>query len=100
MLFRSAMLEAMAWGVPVVATRVGDVALVLPLVSQAALCEPEDAAFERALLQVVAQRQHWPAWRAANHHQVGQHYSQEAMLRLWKQVFDGQLRLAFAARLG
>lgn len=40
-----ALLEAMAWGMPVVATRVGDVGDILSDVSPDNLCAPEDSAF-------------------------------------------------------
>jgi len=45
----NAMLEAMAIGMPVVATRVGDVEAVLREVSPDNVCEPDDKAFAMAI---------------------------------------------------
>ena len=42
--------------------------------------EPEDGAFEEALLRVVNLRQDWPLWIEANQRQVRQFYSKEVML--------------------
>lgn len=95
-----ALLEAMAWSIPVVATRVGDVARVLPPLCHIALSEPDDADFEKTLLRVVGQRQDWPAWAEANYHQVRQFYSKDVMLQMWQKVFDGQLELALANSTG
>lgn len=83
-----AMLEAMACGIPVVATRVGDVEHIVPRIAQAALSEPTDAAFTTALLGVLECRSQWPAWAQQGLVQVGQNYAHAGMLSKWQQVFN------------
>lgn len=90
-----AMLEAMACGVPVVSTRVGDVAHILPPVAHLGLSAPDDAAFTAALLTAVDARAQWPAWRAAGLAQVRQHYTRERMLADWGELFDGRIDAVF-----
>lgn len=92
-----AMLEAMACGVPVVATSVGDVAHILPPVAHLGLSAPDDAAFTAALLATVDARAQWPAWRAAGLEQVRQHYTRERMLADWEALFDGRIGAVFGA---
>jgi glycosyltransferase involved in cell wall biosynthesis len=85
-----ALLEAMAHGIPVLSTRVGDVHHMLPAEAAAvALCAPDDAAYAQALQQVLACRAEWPAWSAAGLQQVRQHYAHEDMVARWGCVFDG-----------
>lgn len=91
-----AMLEAMAAGIPVVTTRVGDVAQVLPPAAQACIAVADDAAFADTLLSVVDQRPMWPVWAAAGREQVRQHYSIDHMLNQWQSLFDGRIEAAFA----
>lgn len=84
-----AMLEAMACGIPVVATRVGDVAHIMPTVAQSALAEPTDAAFTATLLAAIDQRHAWDQWALAGQEVVAKSYALEAMLAQWQQLFDG-----------
>jgi len=97
------MLEAMACGVPVVATRVGDVADVLPEVAHAGLCAANDEAFRECLLAAVDQRANWPVWVAAGRARVEAEYSEGRMVAEWDSVFAGThplLRQAVRARAG
>lgn len=84
-----ALLEAMAVGIPVVATRVGDVEDVLAGVSPGNLCAPEDAAFAAQLLQVLDDQALWPQWAKAGQEKIRTTYSKKHMTAQWKQVFDG-----------
>ncbi len=93
-----AMLEAMAAGVPVVATRVGDVPHILPEIAQAGLADADDAAFGAALLRVVDLRTEWPRWAEAGLIQVRRHYSLSNMETLWRLLFEGQFDQVFGER--
>jgi glycosyltransferase involved in cell wall biosynthesis len=84
------MLEAMALGIPVVATRVGDIDHMLAPQAHAGLSAVEDAAFAATLAQALQRRDEWPAWAAANLQRVRGHFSASAMHAQWQQVFDGQ----------
>ena len=86
-----ALLEAMAVGMPVVATRVGDVAEVLASVSPDNLCAPDDAAFAAQLLQVLDSQDRWPHWAQAGQEKIRATYSKKNMVAQWKQVFDGDV---------
>lgn len=84
------LLEAMSLGLPVLATRVGDVAHMLPpAVAARVLCAADDAAFAAMLQSVLAQRAAWPQWAAAGRAHVRRHYAQTDMLAAWQRVFDG-----------
>ncbi len=86
------MLEAMALGIPVIATRVGDVPFIVPAdVGAAVLCQPADADFTATLLSVLAQRDAWPRWAAANLARARSHFAFDAMVERWRLVFDGQV---------
>lgn len=84
-----ALLEAMAVGMPVVATQVGDVREVLAGVSPDNLCAPEDAAFAAQLLRVLGAQDMWPHWAQAGQEKIRTDYSKAHMTAQWKQVFDG-----------
>ncbi len=84
-----AMLEAMACGIPVVATRVGDVAHIMPTVSQSALAEPTDESFTKGLLAVVQHRTAWQEWAIAGQLAAKEFYGLEDMQSQWRQLFDG-----------
>ncbi len=84
-----AMLEAMATGMPVVATRVGDVPEMLADVSPQMLCAPEDAALQKTLALAIEQMNLWPLWSQAGRDKVLRSYSKPRMLDGWRKVFDG-----------
>lgn len=86
-----AMLEAMAAGVPVVATDVGDIAEVLADVSPENLSLPQDAAFAALLSTVMDHRSSWAGWSRAGRIKVRAVHSKAGMVANWKQVFDGRL---------
>lgn len=87
-----AMLEAMACGIPVVATKVGDVADVMPLEAQRALSAPTDESFAATLQDCISQKNEWKAWSLAGQEVVKKWYSLEGMLSEWKLVFNGLYR--------
>jgi glycosyltransferase involved in cell wall biosynthesis len=84
-----ALLEAMAVGMPVVATQVGDVGEVLADVSPQSLCAADDATFAQALQRVLASRDLWPAWSQAGRRKVQSSYALPRMVADWKRIFDG-----------
>ena len=84
------MLEAMALGIPVLATRVGDVPFIVPAdVGAAVLSAPDDAAFTATLQAVLNQRSAWPQWAAANLARARSHFAFDDMVNRWRLVFDG-----------
>lgn len=86
-----AMLEAMAAGVPVVATQVGDIQDILDDVAPENVSPPDDAAFSRTLLAAVESTVKWPSWSRRGREKILQDYSAKQMMSGWKQVFDGRL---------
>jgi len=85
-----AMLEAMACGIPVVATRVGDVAHIMPSVAQSAVAEPTDAAFTATLLGAIDHRSAWSQWAAAGKQVVADRHAMGHMQAEWQQLFDNK----------
>lgn len=85
-----AMLEAMALGLPVVATAVGDVSVVLADVSADNVCEPNDEAFAQLLVRVAQARNQWSDWGERGHAVVRRSYAREAMLSQWQSLWSGQ----------
>jgi glycosyltransferase involved in cell wall biosynthesis len=86
-----ALLEAMAAGLPVVATAVGDIPGLLQGVSPGHVSAPEDAAFAATLLRAVAQPERWALWGRAAQDKVQSAYSEAQMLAQWRAVFDGEV---------
>jgi glycosyltransferase involved in cell wall biosynthesis len=86
-----AMLEAMACGIPVIATRVGDVPLIMPIVAQAALAEPSDESFTTTLLKVIDHRNDWHLWTMEGKKIVAEHYGWDVMKTQWGNIFDGHV---------
>ena len=82
-----AMLEAMACGIPVVTTRVGDVADILPRVAHSAISETTDDAFTATLLAAVEQRCVWPQWVEEGKTVVASAYSLDNMQSRWKCIY-------------
>jgi glycosyltransferase involved in cell wall biosynthesis len=90
-----ALLEAMACGMPVAATDVGDVGRILPDVAHGGLARPDDASFERALRHVLECRNEWEAWGRAGRERVQAEYSQQLMIDAWREIFLGNWRKVF-----
>lgn len=86
-----ALLEAMAVGMPVVATAVGDVPHILADVSPGNICPPDDEAFAQLMLRVANASADWPDWRARGHALVSKSYARPTMLRQWQALWSGQL---------
>ena len=84
-----AVLEAMASGLPVAATDVGDTKAMLSDVNHPFVVPPEDAALAgalRTLLQDAALRH---TIGAANRRRAEAHYGQDAMFAAWAALMDG-----------
>lgn len=82
-----ALLEAMACHLPVVATRVGDVADVAG--SGNWLSAPDDDDFARALALALTQSQGWAQVGQGNRECVEQRFSWRSTCRHWQAVYDG-----------
>lgn len=86
-----ALLEAMALGMPVVATAVGDVPAILAEVSAANVCPPDDEAFAQTMLRVAQAGADWAGWSSRGHSLVSRSYARPAMLAQWQSLWSGQL---------
>lgn len=84
-----AMLEAMAMGIPVVATRVGDVPSILHRVSPATLSAPTDDDFARVLDNALNRQHAWPAWGQSGRELVQAEFSFQQMLDDWSGIWNG-----------
>lgn len=89
------LLEAMAAGVPCVATAVGDVVDIVPEIARGAIAAPDDDAFRRVLLETIDHRALWPQWIEAGRRRVREHYAPETMTQLWQALFQGRLDTVF-----
>jgi len=90
-----AMLEAMALNIPVIATRVGDVPLIIPPIAHAALANPSDASFIATLFHVIDHRHDWPLWTLDGKKIVTKNYSQDVMQTQWQFLFNGHIDSVF-----
>nr|WP_294507702.1 glycosyltransferase [uncultured Rhodopila sp.] len=83
------LLEAMAARLPVAATDVGDVRLMLAAANQGFVVQKDAAALGDALLRLVREPDLRRAIGAANRARAEQEYDQEGMFAAWASVFDG-----------
>ena len=81
-------LEAMATGLPVVATDVGDLRAMLPEVSRPLLVAQDDAAMAEALRPLVACPRMRARIGAANREKAQRDYDQEQMFTAFASLFD------------
>lgn len=86
------LLEAMAFGIPVIATRVGDVEQILANIGVESIVEPNDVAFAQALLKMIELRSAWPDMIAAGYQEVSRNYSLNIMQKAWSNIFDGNFQ--------
>lgn len=82
-------IEAMASGLPVVATDVGDVAAMLAPANAAFVTARDDAAVAGALTALLSRRETWPAIGAANRAKAERDYAQETMFAAWRALWSG-----------
>jgi glycosyltransferase involved in cell wall biosynthesis len=82
-------LEAMAAGLPVAATDVGDVRLMLAGENAGFITPPDEASLAAALLALAVDPALRLAVGAANRARAEQEFDQEDMFRAWAGLFDG-----------
>ena len=83
------LLEAMAAGLPVAATAVGDIAAMLPAAQQDYVTARDDGALARALSRLIADDALRRALGGANRVRVEEAFSQDQMLRDWAALLTG-----------
>jgi glycosyltransferase involved in cell wall biosynthesis len=82
-------LEAMAAGLPVVSTNVGDVGSMLSEQNQPQLCALNERALSQAMLSFVALPPTMLSTGRANREKVARDYTEKRMLEGWTQLFNG-----------
>jgi glycosyltransferase involved in cell wall biosynthesis len=82
-------LEAMAAGLPVAATDVGDIKDMLAAENREFIVPSDDAALAGALVALLRQPALRRAVGAANRARAEHDYDQETMFRAWRALFDG-----------
>lgn len=82
-------LEAMASGLPLAATEVGDLRAMLPPASHAMLAARDDAALAAALRPLLADRSLRARLGAENRAKAERDYDQEAMFQAFAALYDG-----------
>ena len=80
-------LEAMAAGLPVAATDVGDVRLLLARENAGLVAPPDEGALAAALLALAADPARRLALGAANRARAEQEFDQNDMFRAWTELF-------------
>ena len=85
------LLEAMAAGLPVVATNVGDIRSMLATANVPYVTAPDDAALAAGLRALLEQAGLRRALGAANRAKAEQDFNQDAMFQAWAAAFDGTL---------
>ena len=85
------LLEAMAAGLPVTATNVGDTRFMLAAANAPYVTAPDDAALAAGLRALLEQAGLRRALGAANRAKAEQDFNQHAMFQAWAAAFDGTL---------
>ena len=93
-------LEAMAAGLPVVATEVGDVRAMIAPANTRWLCGRDDRALAAMLADALGDPVARDVIGAANRGKAEQEYTQEAMFAAYAALFDGESIAAAAPRNG
>lgn len=83
-----AMLEAMAAGLPVIATEVGDVLSIFANSPQAFTAKVTDADFTAVLQRAIESREQWPAIGANNRLIIADNFQVAIMQARWQQLFE------------
>ena len=86
------LLEAMAAGLPVAATDVGDTRSMLAAANAPYVTAPDDAALAAGLRALLEQAGLRGALGAANRAKAERDFNQDVMFRSWAAAFDGRLK--------